>query len=112
QAETPQTRVHGGLGLGLSIVRYLTEAQGGTVSAESAGKGKGARFTLSLPLAFSSTPEVERHSGSRYGAEGATIKGKLAGVKILVIDDDPETRSLINATLGQAGAFVTLASSS
>ncbi|MGZ7041663.1 MAG: ATP-binding response regulator, partial [Thermoanaerobaculia bacterium] len=112
QAETPQTRVHGGLGLGLSIVRYLTEAQGGTVTAESAGKGKGATFTLSLPLALSATPVVERTSLSRYGEPGAGIRGKLKGVKILVVDDDPESRNLITATLGEAGASVTSVGSS
>ncbi len=65
QEETPQTRVHGGLGLGLSIVRYLTEAQGGTIMAESAGSMKGATFSLSLPLGMKATEELAWNSGSR-----------------------------------------------
>ena len=50
QAETASTRSHGGLGLGLSIVRYLVEAHGGQVAAESAGRGQGSRFTVTLPI--------------------------------------------------------------
>jgi PAS domain S-box-containing protein len=111
QAETPQTRVHGGLGLGLSIVRYLTEAQGGTIVVESAGKTKGSTFTLTLPLGAKISEEVARHSGSRYLAEGKATSGKLTGVHVFVVDDDPESRRLVTATLHQAGASVTAVSS-
>lgn len=111
QAENPETRVHGGLGLGLSIVRYLTEAQGGTITAESPGKGKGATFSLSLPLASSVTPLVQRLTGSRYTNESLNVGRKLEGVKILVVDDDPEARSVVLATLQQAGASVSAVAS-
>lgn len=107
QAETPHTRVHGGLGLGLSIVRYLTEAQGGTVTVESGGKGKGAMFTITLPVTASSAPVAVRHSTSHYSDEVHSMAGRLSGMRVLVVDDDPEARSLVTATLRQAGALVT-----
>ncbi len=107
QAETPQTRVHGGLGLGLSIVRYLTEAQGGTVTAESRGKGKGAMFTIILPIAASSAQPAVSHSASHYSDGAQSMAGRLSGVKIIVVDDDPEARALVSATLRQAGALAT-----
>jgi PAS domain S-box-containing protein len=111
QAETPQTRVHGGLGLGLSIVRYLIEAQGGTVTAESEGKGKGATFTLMLPRASSGKAPVHLPTGSRYVSEPEGVGRKLEGVKIVIVDDDVETRTLVLAALGHAGASVRAAAS-
>jgi PAS domain S-box-containing protein len=111
QAESPQTRVHGGLGLGLSIVRYLIEAQGGTVTAESAGKGQGAKFTVTLPIGAVAQSFPQRPSSSRYTDTEKSIAGRLAGISIVVVDDDPEARSLITTTLRQAGASVTAAAS-
>jgi PAS domain S-box-containing protein len=102
QAETPSLRVHGGLGLGLSIVRYLTEAHGGQVFAESAGRDKGARFTLNLPIrAVIDTNEEPRAATGRRNVEPL-----LRGRKILVVDDDREGRELIAAALRYAGAEV------
>src|SRR5204862_86171 len=90
QAETPSTRVHGGLGLGLSIVRYLTEAHGGTVSAESEGRGKGARFSVILPLR--ALRESERHLlVPQEVREGVPVMDSLSGYHILVVDDDNES---------------------
>ena len=106
QAETPSTRVHGGLGLGLNIVRYLTEAHGGTVSAESEGRGKGARFCVILPtraLLETETPRLPPH----HAHERAADMANLSGYNILVVDDDDESRDLITAVLRQAGATVT-----
>ena len=107
QAESPSTRVHGGLGLGLSIVRYLAEAHGGTVAAESAGRGQGATFTITLPVGA-----LKRSSASAPPQTGQTVmpvlsRGKLQGVRILVVDDDREARHMVHTVLRQAGADVT-----
>jgi PAS domain S-box-containing protein len=107
QAENPRTRVHGGLGLGLSIVRYLTEAHGGTVTAESAGKGKGARFTIALPTTLGA-PVAARPP---HDQSNLFEKGKLDKVNILIVDDDREGRHLTYTVLHQAGADVVAAES-
>lgn len=106
QAENPNTRVHGGLGLGLSIVRYLVEAHGGTVAAASAGRDQGATFTVTLPLGAltSSRPEPIVFSAV---AGGADLPKKLGGVTILLVDDDDESRRLVYTVLTRAGAQVT-----
>jgi CheY-like chemotaxis protein/anti-sigma regulatory factor (Ser/Thr protein kinase) len=107
QAETPSTRVHGGLGLGLSIVRYMAEAHGGRVSAESAGRGKGAKFTVTLPVRAlrEASNEAEKRASGRSAAP------PLKGRRILVVDDDREGRDLICAALRFAGAEVESADS-
>jgi PAS domain S-box-containing protein len=110
QAETPSTRVHGGLGLGLSIVRYMAEAHGGTVTAESEGRGKGARFCVTLPIrAIRQEPAAKKKEG--VAAEVPSAMANLKGMRILVVDDDSEGRELIAAALRQAGAIVTAVSS-
>lgn len=101
QAEGPSTRSHGGLGLGLSIVRYLVEAHGGTVSVASPGKGLGARFSVSLPL-----PE-----GAGWGHPGRSVQDEIANRplrdrRLLVVDDDSEGRRLVATLLRRAGAIV------
>ena len=100
QAENPSTRVHGGLGLGLSIVRYLTEAHGGRVTAESEGRGKGACFRVMLPIR-----PVRFSSGEPQELRGERTR-PLGGRRILVVDDDPEGRELIASVLRLAGAEV------
>jgi PAS domain S-box-containing protein len=107
QAENPSTRVHGGLGLGLSIVRYLVEAHGGTVSAESAGRGSGATFTITLPIgALEIGAEPEQPDAADTEAFPET-SGRLRGMRILLVDDDREARLMVRAVLQQAGAHVT-----
>lgn len=103
QAESPQTRVHGGLGLGLSIVRYIAEGHGGTITAESEGKGRGATFTVSLPVrpVGAGTSPVRKAWGDAF-----VHRDRLRGVEIVLVDDDPEARKLIGGILRAAGANV------
>ena len=103
QAESPQTRIHGGLGLGLSIVRYIAEAHGGTVAATSAGRGKGTTFTVTLPVLA-----VTTNTGPVRNAMGDTFmhRDRLRGVDIVLVDDEPESRKLLTAVLRAAGANV------
>jgi CheY-like chemotaxis protein len=103
QAESPQTRVHGGLGLGLSIVRYIAEAHGGTVSAESAGRGKGTTFTVTLPVLA-----VGTQNGALKNSLGDTFmhRDRLRGLDIVLVDDETESRKMLTAVLRAAGANV------
>jgi CheY-like chemotaxis protein/anti-sigma regulatory factor (Ser/Thr protein kinase) len=104
QAESPQTRVHGGLGLGLSIVRYIAEAHGGTVSAESEGRGKGSTFTVTLPVRA-----ITAEMGPVRNALGDTFmhRDRLRGIDIVLVDDEPESRKMVSAVLRAAGANLT-----
>jgi PAS domain S-box-containing protein len=106
QAATGTARSHGGLGLGLTIVRHLVEAHGGKVAAESEGAGKGARFTVRIPLATGPQLAAERLETPRIGVLG---QRKLPGVRILVVEDDPDARDLLRTTLELVGARVTVA---
>ena len=114
QADQKTTRQHGGMGLGLSIVRHLVELHGGTVRAESEGEGKGATFTVLLPVA--AVYHVEEEAGRVHPAARSTLPSfelfdRLDAVKILVVDDEPDTREMLKAGLGQCGASVTVAAS-
>ncbi len=101
QAESPQTRVHGGLGLGLSIVRYIAEGHGGNVSAESEGRGKGTTFTVTLPVR-----SITAGSGPVRNAFGDTFmhRDRLRGLEIVLVDDEQESRKMVAAVLRAAGA--------
>jgi CheY-like chemotaxis protein len=106
QAESSITRSHRGLGLGLAIVRHLTELHGGTVAAESPGEGLGATFTIRIPLAANQSAE-ERAETERF-AEGAIAppRAPLEGVRVLLIEDEPDTREMLSLTLESSGAEV------
>jgi len=106
QAESPSTRVHGGLGLGLSIVRYLTEAHGGNVAAESSGRGLGTTFTITLPVGALKAEPNKPFTPVLDQPTAPIITGRLAGIDVLVVDDDREARELVRAALKQAGANV------
>jgi PAS domain S-box-containing protein len=118
QADSSTTRTHGGLGLGLAIVRHLIELHGGTVAAESRGQGQGAVFSVRLPLADEraasahSVNAASRHD-DQAAAVGETLIGTtdLGGLRVLVVDDDPDTREILCLTLSQYGAEVHAAAS-
>jgi CheY-like chemotaxis protein len=101
------TRTHSGLGIGLALVRHLTELHGGTVTAESAGKGHGATFSIRLPL-VRTAPVAPRVSTGVSRADGIA---ELAGIHVLAVDDDADARDLLSTALRQAGARVTTAGS-
>jgi PAS domain S-box-containing protein len=113
QADSSTTRRHTGLGLGLAIVRHLVELHGGTVKAHSDGEGRGATFTLLLPLvALADDRSEESTEGAATQTQG-TIPGMidLSGVKVLVVDDEADARVLIRRVLEQCGATVVEAES-
>jgi PAS domain S-box-containing protein len=109
QADSGTTREHGGIGLGLAIVRHLVELHGGTVEAESAGRGHGATFRVRLPLIVTYPEEGrERRTHPNRNAETATVAvPDLRGVEVLAVDDDADARMLVRESLESVGASVT-----
>ena len=108
QADGTTTRAHGGLGLGLAIVRHLVEAHGGTVAAESGGAGQGSVFFFSLPLPAVRVEESEDDSarGLLESRVRNAVVTSLRGVRVLVVDDDTDARQMISAVLTRSGAEV------
>jgi signal transduction histidine kinase/ActR/RegA family two-component response regulator len=113
QQDGSTTREHGGLGLGLAIVRYLVEQHGGRISAESGGERRGSTFTINLPIAAVKSPEGARASAEPPPSQTSPGEGSatLGGVRVLVVDDQPDARELLALVLGSAGAEVSTASS-
>ena len=99
QEDASVTRNHGGLGLGMAIVYQLVEAHGGTVTADSPGEGKGAAFTVRLPLLNASLKKNQPSPSREQNLD-------LTSICVLVIDDEPDSRELLAMMLAQAGAEV------
>jgi PAS domain S-box-containing protein len=111
QQDSTTARQHGGLGLGLAIVRHLVELHGGSVRVESAGEGRGATFTITLPAeAAHATPSGEARRSSIIGKLHAGLPS-LTGVRVLLVDDLAEARELITFALVNRGAEVRTAAS-
>ena len=109
QADASSKRRHGGLGLGLAIVRHLVELHGGTVTAASAGIGRGARFTVRLPIAAPTpSPPAAPAAAAPLAlpARVDTPRPRLDGLRILSVDDDRNTREMLQESLQRAGAAV------
>jgi CheY-like chemotaxis protein len=116
QLEGGKARAHGGLGLGLAIVRHMVELHGGTVSAASPGRGRGATFTVTLPLTSRRT-ETGEDERARLTNAGKTSQSRakspdpLGDLRVLVVDDELDARELFYSMLTNYGAEVKVCSS-
>ena len=119
QADSSRARTHGGLGLGLAIVRHLVELHGGTVHADSDGEGRGSTFTVNLPvMAVRSGENSGNQDASRITEAGAPGSANspasppaLNNLRVLVVDNESDAREILNITLTQCGARVMTATS-
>jgi len=110
QADSTSTRSHGGLGIGLTIVRHIIDLHGGTVVCESAGEGQGTKFRVTLPV-IAATPDPAINGKSQPKHPVAAPPAKLQGTRILVVDDEPDAREVVAEVFRRAGAIVSSAAS-
>lgn len=108
QADSSTARTYGGLGLGLAIARSLVEMQNGKIAAESDGEGKGATFTITLPMIVERDISIKKYGES---AEQLKVPVRLDGISILAVDDNEDNRVLFSIILKSLGAEVRLAES-
>jgi PAS domain S-box-containing protein len=108
QGDSSSTRLHGGLGLGLAIVRHIVEMHGGTVSVESAGLGKGATFIVELPLSVTASDTVCTREALGDAPE---VLAPLNEAHVLVVDDEADSSELMASLFCSAGAIVSTAAS-
>jgi CheY-like chemotaxis protein/anti-sigma regulatory factor (Ser/Thr protein kinase) len=108
QGDSLSARTQGGLGLGLAIVRHLVELHGGSVKAESSGEGNGATFKVKLPLAVvrSELRDASRANAIALGEMAERALPQLGGMKVMVIDDDRDSREVLKIMIEQFGAEV------
>jgi PAS domain S-box-containing protein len=111
QADSSKTRRVGGLGLGLAIVRHIVELHGGRVRAASDGPGKGATFTITLPVRAVAPARAEPPPSPLRPQAPPRTGADLRGVRVLVVDDEPDARELVAVVLGDAGSEVEIARS-
>jgi signal transduction histidine kinase/CheY-like chemotaxis protein len=112
QADASTTRLHRGMGLGLAIVKNLAEMHGGMVSAASEGDGKGATFIVKLPLAIDADAADRLPASATVAIGAGTLVPQLTGLRLLIVDDEPDAREFLARVLSECGAEVETAASS
>ncbi|HLK40707.1 MAG TPA: ATP-binding protein, partial [Polyangiaceae bacterium] len=111
QSDTSASRAHGGLGIGLSIAKHIVELHGGSIEARSEGSGRGATFVVRLPISplVSTTLGISRVPATKQRADNISLPTGLDGLRVLVVDDEPDARDLVTYVLETCGMKVRVA---